>query len=87
MKRILLSFMLFAIAAGISLPLLSQEKDSAKEVRRDMFLPKPLEDEWTRWIVGEWEGAGDSDAGKGKGLIKIELGLNGQFLIVRGEAK
>ncbi|MGA2062853.1 MAG: hypothetical protein ABSG67_20460 [Thermoguttaceae bacterium] len=52
-----------------------------------MFLPKPLDDDWTRWIVGEWEGSGDSTAGKGKGTSKIELGLNGQFLICSGQAE
>ena len=52
-----------------------------------MFLPPPLTDDWTRWIVGEWEGAGESDAGKGKGTIRVELALSGQFLFFRGESQ
>lgn len=52
-----------------------------------MFLPPPLTDDWTRWIVGDWEGAGESDSGKGTGTAHIELALSGQFLIHRGEAK
>ncbi len=52
-----------------------------------MFLPHPLTDDWSRWIVGEWEGSGESDSGKGKGKARIELALNGQFLIHRGEAE
>jgi hypothetical protein len=86
MKRIALSILLLAVALCFALPLLSQEKDAAKEAKQAMFLPKPLDDDWNRWIVGQWEGAGDSDPGKGKGLVKFELGLNGQFLIERGEA-
>lgn len=85
MKRLLL--ILLIVALGISLPLISKEQETAKGVRRPMFLPKPLDDEWTRWIIGEWEGSGDSTAGKGKCRAKIELGLNGQFLILSGEAE
>ncbi|MEN6307457.1 MAG: hypothetical protein ABFD91_06845 [Anaerohalosphaeraceae bacterium] len=51
------------------------------------FNPKPLNDDWTRWMVGQWEGAGQGDAGKGTGHVTIELGLNGQFLFMRGEAQ
>ena len=52
-----------------------------------MFLPPVLSDEWTDWIVGRWEGTGESDSGKGSGTIVIELALSGQFLVFRGEAK
>jgi hypothetical protein len=85
MKRLSLS--LLVLAAIIALPLMSLEQDSGKEAKQPMFLPKPLDDEWTKWIVGQWEGSGDSTAGKGKGTSKIELGLNGQFLILSGEAE
>jgi hypothetical protein len=51
-----------------------------------MFLPLPLDDAWTQWIVGEWEGVGESEAGQGHAVERIELGLNGQFLVCRGEA-
>jgi hypothetical protein len=81
------SFMLLTVAAIMSLPLMSQEQEPAKEMKRPMFMPKSLDDDWTKWIVGQWEGSGDSDAGKGKGLIKIEMDLNGQFLIMRGESQ
>ena len=59
----------------------------AKESRPSVFLPKPIDDDWSKWLVGEWEGSGESDAGKGKGWEQIELGLNGQFLIMKGEAE
>ena len=81
------SFLLLTVAAIMALPLMSQEQEPAKEVKRSMFLPNSLDDEWTKWIVGQWEGSGDSDAGKGKGLIKIGTELNGQFLIMRGESQ
>jgi hypothetical protein len=66
---------------------INQEKEIAEERRSSIFLPKPLDDNWSKWLVGEWEGSGESDTGKGKGWTKVELGLNGQFLIYKGEAE
>ncbi len=83
MKRI--PVILLAVVMITSLPLMSREQEPAKEAKHPMFLPTPLDDDWTKWIVGQWEGSGESDAGKGKGLIKIELDLNGQFLIMHGD--
>jgi hypothetical protein len=85
MKRILLA--LLGAAAIISLPLMSWEQDSGKGSKRPMFLPKPLDDDWIQWIVGQWHGTGDSTAGKGTGTMTVELGLNGQFLIITGQAE
>ena len=64
-----------------------QEKEVAKDKAPSVFLPKPIDDDWSKWLVGQWEGVGESEAGKGKGLVQIELGLNGQFLIYKGEAE
>ncbi|MDD5328141.1 MAG: hypothetical protein PHY02_10075 [Phycisphaerae bacterium] len=64
-----------------------KEKEMAKESRSSAFQPEPLGDDWSRSLVGEWEGSGESNAGEGKGRTKIELGLNGQFLIMKGEAE
>jgi hypothetical protein len=50
------------------------------------FNPLPLDNEWTRWIVGDWVGTGESDAGSGRGSLHIGLGFNGQFLIFTGKA-
>lgn len=49
------------------------------------FQPKPLDDEWSKWLVGEWVVTGTSDAGTAHGLVRIRLGVNGQFLISEGE--
>jgi hypothetical protein len=87
MIRFSLSMLLLAVALCITLPLMSQEKEVAKEVKQAMFLPNPLDDQWTRWFVGEWEGGGESTAGKGKCRSKVELAMNGQFLFIWGEAE
>lgn len=52
-----------------------------------VFNPKPLDDNWTKWFVGTWEGTGESTAGQGCGVLRVELDLSGQFLICRGEAR
>jgi hypothetical protein len=63
------------------------EPASLKDSGASVLAPKPIEDEWSRRLVGEWDVAGKSDAGTGKGWSKIEMGLNGQFLIMKGEAE
>jgi len=85
MKR--LSIILLVVMVILSSCAINQKKEIAEERRSSMFLPKPIDDDWSKWLVGEWEGSGESDAGKGKGWEQIELGLNGQFLIMKGEAE
>jgi hypothetical protein len=87
MKRQSWILLTMALGVGIAWPLMSQKQEAAKEVKRRMFLPPPLADDWSKWIVGEWEGAGESPAGKGRGTARFELALNGQFLISRGESE
>jgi hypothetical protein len=57
------------------------------ERKKTAFNPLPLDNEWTRWLVGQWVGTGESDAGTGRGTARVELALNGQFLISKGEAE
>jgi len=63
-----------------------QEDETAKESGSTSFQPKPLDDDWSKWLVGEWEGLADSDVGTGKVWAKIDFGLNGQFLIMNSES-
>jgi len=83
------SLLLLTVATGIglALPAMSQKTDASKEAKRSMFLPAPLTDDWTKWIVGEWEGAAESDSGKGRARARFETTLGGQFLIQRGQAE
>lgn len=81
--------MLTRLTAAVSVALCScsSPMKTNTPVKQPMFLPPPLADNWSRWIVGEWEGTGASDTGEGRGVERIEFALNGQFLICRGEAK
>jgi hypothetical protein len=63
------------------------KQQSTAERKNAAFNPLPLDDEWTRWIVGDWVGTGESDAGTGQGTMHVELVLNGQFLLSKGEAE
>ncbi len=78
-----------ALVGPLSLALSScaEPVKTATGVEGPMFYPRPLDDDWSRWIVGEWEGSGESETGEGKGIERIELALGGQFLICRGEAR
>jgi len=87
MKIQLLFVLGVAAGASVALPRVSQKEDGSKEVKCTMFLPPPLHDDWTQWILGEWEGDADSDSGKGRVRARFEMALCGQFLICRGDAE
>jgi len=85
MKR--LSILLLVVMVSLSSYATNKEKEMAEISGSTSFQPKPLDDEWSKWLVGEWEGSVESDVGTGRIRTKIELGLNGQFLIMKGESK
>jgi hypothetical protein len=67
---------------------MDQEKPSVQPSVPSLVPPEGLDDEWSRWLIGEWESSAQSDLPgfqcwvKGKGQVKAELGVGGQFLIV-----
>jgi hypothetical protein len=75
--------------------------EDLKEYGSPSFQPEPLNDEWSKWLVGEWKiygqtewVAGDLEGldtsemeGLGGGTAKIDLDLNGQFLIINTEGE
>lgn len=67
--------------------MINKEKETVKQGGSYSFQPEPLDDEWNNWLVGEWDCRAESDVGEGTGRIKIEPGLNGQFLFMKGEAQ
>ncbi len=81
------SIVLLIVMVSIASCAINQEKEIAEESKPSSFQPEPLDDDWNKWLVGEWEGSAESDVGTGKIRTKIELGLNGQFLIMKTEAK
>jgi len=99
MKR--LSIILLVAMVSISSCAINEEKKTAKKSGSYSFQPKPLDDDWFKWLVGQWEVvSGESSvtdkSGKvakfdldeqGAGGYKIELGLNGQFLIWKSWAQ
>ena len=77
---ILLVVMLIVASCATSPP-----DKTAKQNGVGEFQPKPLDDDWSKWIVGQWVGLVEGDAGQGWS-VTIEPALNGQFLIFRSEA-
>jgi len=88
MKKI--PILLLILTISLTSCMINKEMEMAKENGSSSFQPEPLDDEWNKWLVGEWEGWATSDKGEHKDWIKakcgmkIELGLNGQFLIYKG---
>ena len=96
------SIVLLIVMVGMASCAINEEKEISEDSKPSSFQPEPLDDEWNKWLVGEWKVvSGESDwladesgkAGKidvdeeGAGGFKIEFGLNGQFLIMKGEAE
>ena len=81
------SVVLLIVMVSMASCAINEEKETVKESVSTSFQPKPLDDDWFKWLVGQWEGSFESDVGTGKIRTKIELGLNGQFLIMKTEAK
>jgi hypothetical protein len=98
MKR--LSILLLVVTVSLSSCSIIEENETAKESGSTSFQPKPLDDEWSKWLVGEWKVVSGKSSvtdesgkvskidldGQGAGSFKIEFGLNGQFLIMRGSS-
>lgn len=82
-----LSIILLVAMVSVTSCVKIQEKEMTKDIKPSSFQPKPLDDDWSKWLVGEWEFSAESDAGTGKGRTKIEFGLNGQFLIMKSEVE
>ncbi|MCX5646668.1 MAG: hypothetical protein NTZ17_18605 [Phycisphaerae bacterium] len=67
---------------------MEQEKKKVQENVPSLTPPMRLDDEWSRWLIGEWESSAESDLpgfkcwAKGTGRVKAELGVGGQFLVV-----
>jgi hypothetical protein len=82
-----LSILLLVVMVSLSSYAINEETEMAKENGSTSFQPKPLDDEWSKWLVGEWEGSVGLGGLKSEATREIELGLNGQFLITKHEHK
>jgi len=82
-----LSILLLVVMVSLSSYAINEKKETVKESGSTSLQPKPLDDDWSKWLVGQWEGSFESDVGTGKIRMKIEFGLNGQFLIMKSEAE
>jgi hypothetical protein len=71
----------------------NQKKAPDKDSIPSLEPPKALDDNWSNWLAGEWQGTAKSDFGKNKDWVKgncrmnFEFALNGQFLIRKGQSE
>ena len=101
MKR--LSIILLIVMVSMVSCTIYKDNEIVKNSGSSAHQPKPLDDEWSKWFVGEWKVvSGESsvadesgkvvkidlnEQGTGSGGFKIEFGLNGQFLIMKSWAE
>jgi hypothetical protein len=87
------SFILLIVAISMASCVMSQRKNPDKENIPSLEPPKMLDDDWSKWLIGEWQGTAKSDFGehkdwaKGDCRMKFELALNGQFLVRKGQSE
>ena len=92
-----LSIILLVVMVSMTSCAINKEKEMVKESGTPSFQPKPLDDDWSKWLVGEWEASGGHTDFLGnesdethksnreetvRPWFKAELVLNGQFLII-----
>ena len=71
----------------------NQKNEPDKGGMPSLASPKTLDDDWSKWLIGNWQGTAKSDFGQHKDWVKgncrlnIELALNGQFLVRKGQAR
>ena len=88
-----LSAILLVITISAASCATNREKESTQGNIPSLEPPKALNDDWSRWLVGEWQGTAKSNFGehkdwvKGKCRLNIELALNGQFLFRKGQSQ
>jgi hypothetical protein len=91
MKRLhLISLVLMlSMASCVS----NQKKEPDKGAMPSLESPKAIDNDWSKWLVGNWQGTAKSDFGEHKDWVKgscqmnIELALNSQFLVRKGQAQ
>jgi hypothetical protein len=83
MRRV--AVLLLAVVVCIALPVFAQEtKDAAKDAAAMMPpMPKPLDDEFLKWNIGEWEGTTTMPMGTSQDWQKVEMSLDDQFILIQ----
>jgi len=80
--------MLSIIGLGVVSCATNQEAPDAEQDVLTLQPPGPLDDDWSRWLVGQWEVTAESDLAqfkswvKGRGRMNVELVLGGQFIVM-----
>jgi hypothetical protein len=82
-------FIIFVILLCFSTNVLSQENETKKEDETFQFQPKPLADNWNKWLIGEWEWSGNAEGAKSITIIeKIDdnkFTLNHKYILPNGK--
>ncbi len=79
---------LLALMVCIAMPLMAQEKEMAKKEMPAMPAPPaPLDDDYMKWMVGEWKGWSENTMGKSEVSMKCNMNFGGQFMMIEYKAE
>ena len=78
------TFVILSLLLCFTLPLIAQEKEMDKKdaMAQMPAPPPPLDDDFMKWMVGEWKGFSESEMGKSEDWMKCEMGFGGQFMTI-----
>lgn len=78
---------LLALTVCIAMPLMAQDKETAKKDTVAMHAsPAPLDNEYLSWMVGEWKGWSEGAMGKSEDWMKCTMDFGGQFMMTEYKA-
>jgi hypothetical protein len=80
MKKFILFTLCFFVCLAMPLSAQDQEMQKPEAEMSHMMPPQALDDDWSKWLVGEWEGSSESAKGKSQEWEKYSFGLDNQFL-------
>jgi len=67
-----------------------RQEDAGQAAAPSLTPPKQvLDDDWNKWLMGDWESSAESDLGpfinwvKGRGHMHVEPAVGGQFLMIK----
>ena len=87
MRKLLV--VLLGLLVCVAMPLMAQDDKpmAKKDAEMEMGPPPALDNDYMNWMVGQWEGVGESPMGKSEIKMSCQMGLGGQFMMTEYNSK
>jgi len=77
-----LCILLFILCNLFSVSTFAQKAEEIKQETNTGAPPKPLDDEWYKWMIGEWSGTSESNVGTAKEWQQCEWACDNQYVVI-----